>query len=81
MRGFFKISRDEQGNRLSHLKITGGVLRVRDVAGNGTWEEKVTQIRIYSGPKFETVNEAEAGTICAVTGLSQTRPGEGLGSG
>ncbi len=76
----FKISRDEQGNRLSHLKITGGVLRVRDVAGNGTWEEKVTQIRIYSGPKFETVNEAEAGTICAVTGLSQTRPGEGLGA-
>jgi len=76
----FKISRDEQGNRLSHMKVTGGMLRVRDVVSNGTWEEKVNQIRIYSGPKFETVNEAEAGTVCAVTGLTQTRPGEGIGA-
>ncbi len=46
---------------------------------NGIWEEKVNQIRIYSGQKFEAVNEAEAGSVCAVTGLSRTRPGEGLG--
>lgn len=75
----YKISRDEQGNRLTYMKITGGNLKVRDNISNGVWEEKVTQIRIYSGQKFEAVNEAESGTICAVTGLSQTKPGEGLG--
>jgi len=76
----FKISRDEQGNRLTHMKLTGGKLKVRDVLTNGIWEEKVNQIRIYSGQKFETVNEIEAGSVFAVTGLSQTRPGEGLGT-
>ena len=75
----FKISRDEQGNRLSHMKITGGRLKVRDVIKYGEFEEKVNQIRIYSGQKFEATNEAKAGTVCAVTGLSQTKPGEGLG--
>lgn len=75
----FKIGRDEQGNRLTYMKITGGVLKTRDVLSNGIWEEKVTQIRIYSGQKFESVNEVEAGTVCAVTGLTQTKPGEGLG--
>ena len=75
----FKITRDEQGNRLTHIKLTGGRLKVKDVLTNGTWEEKVNQIRIYSGQKFEAVNELEAGSICAVTGLSQTKPGEGLG--
>lgn len=75
----YKISRDEQGNRLTYMKITGGKLKVRDILTNGVWEEKVTQIRIYSGQKFEPVSEADAGTICAVTGLTQTRPGEGLG--
>ena len=75
----FKIGRDEQGNRLTYMKITGGSLKVRDALTNGVWEEKVNQIRIYSGQKFEAVNEAEAGSVCAVTGLSQTRPGEGLG--
>jgi translation elongation factor EF-G len=75
----FKITRDEQGNRLTHLKITGGKLKVKDVLTNSIWEEKVNQIRIYSGQKFEAVNEVEAGSICAVTGLNQTRPGEGLG--
>ncbi len=75
----FKISRDEQGNRLTHMKITGGFLKVRDVIRNGVTEEKVNQIRIYSGQKFEAVNEVEAGTVCAVTGLSQTKPGEGFG--
>lgn len=75
----FKIARDEQGNRLTYMKITGGSLKVRDVLTNGDWEEKVNQIRIYSGEKFEAVNEAESGAVCAVTGLSQTKPGEGLG--
>ncbi len=76
----FKISRDDQGNRLTHMKITGGSLRVRDTLGNGSREEKVNQIRVYSGQKFETVNEAHAGTVCAVTGPTRTRPGEGLGA-
>lgn len=79
----FKISRDEQGNRLTHLKITGGILRVKAVlsnqSGKAHWEEKVNQIRIYSGNKFETVNEAAAGCVCAVTGLTKTYPGQGLG--
>jgi len=75
----FKIGRDEQGNRLTYMKITGGTLRTRDVISNGSWEEKVTQIRIYSGQKFEAVNEVEAGSVCAVTGLNQTKPGQGLG--
>lgn len=75
----FKITRDEQGNRLTHMKLTGGKLKVRDVLTNGVWEEKVNQIRIYSGEKFEAVSEVDAGTVFAVTGLTQSRPGEGLG--
>ena len=75
----FKITRDEQGNRLTHMKLTGGSLKVRDVMTGGSWEEKINQIRIYSGQKFEAVNEIDAGSVCAVTGLTQTRPGEGLG--
>nr|WP_271716042.1 TetM/TetW/TetO/TetS family tetracycline resistance ribosomal protection protein [Anaeromicropila herbilytica] len=75
----FKISRDEQGNRLTHMKITGGKLKVRDSLTNGIWEEKVNQIRLYSGQKYEAVNDLKAGSICAVTGLSQTKPGEWLG--
>lgn len=77
----FKISRDEQGNRLTHMKLVGGNLKVRDVLSNGQWEEKVNQIRIYSGEKYEVVQELEAGSICAVTGLSEAKPGEGLGIG
>ena len=75
----FKIARDEQGNRLTYMKLTGGSLKVRDTVTNHNWEEKINQIRIYSGEKFIAVNEIEAGSICAVTGLTQTRPGEGLG--
>ena len=80
----YKISRDGQNNRLTHLKITGGTLKVKDVLGNSKdsehhWEEKVNQIRIYSGDKFEAVQEAGPGMICAVTGLNYTYPGEGLG--
>ncbi len=75
----FKITRDEQGNRLTHMKLTGGRLRVKDVLVSQNWEEKVNQIRIYSGKKFDAVNEIEAGYVCAVTGLNQTKAGEGLG--
>lgn len=75
----FKIGRDEQGNRLTYMKITGGKLKVKDIVTNGIWEEKINQIRIYSGQKFAAVNEAEAGTVCAVTGLTQTKAGDGLG--
>ena len=73
----FKISRDNQGNRLTHLKVTSGVLHVKDCWGE---EEKVNQIRIYSGAKFESVKEASAGCICAVTGPLHTHPGQGIGS-
>lgn len=71
----FKISRDAQGNRMSHMKITGGSLLTREIID----EEKVNQIRLYSGEKFETVREAPAGTVCAVLGLAKTVPGQGLG--
>lgn len=72
----FKISRDEQGNRLTWLRITGGCLHVKDLLND---TEKVNQIRIYSGSRFEMVQEAEAGMVCAVTGLTNTKAGEGLG--
>ena len=101
----YKISRDSSESRLTHLKVTSGVLKVKDIlngyAGKKSsmnesdtsevsekstlgkeadrWEEKVNQIRIYSGEKYEMVQEAEAGMICAVTGLNYTYPGEGLG--
>ena len=79
----YKISRDPQGNRLTHMKITSGELKVKSLLKGGQvsepWEEKADQIRIYSGEKFETVQQAKAGMICAVTGLKNTFPGEGLG--
>ena len=84
----FKIARDAQGNRLTYLKITGGSLKVKMLlsnekeAGEGKeelWEEKAEQIRIYSGNSFEAVKEAKAGSVCAVTGLSYTYCGQGLG--
>ncbi|WP_167957433.1 translation factor GTPase family protein [Anaerosporobacter faecicola] len=73
----YKIARDEQGNRLTYLKVTGGTLRVKMALSSQ--EEKINQIRIYSGVKYDAVMEAEAGTICAVTGLTTTKPGEGVG--
>lgn len=80
----YKISRDARGERLTHIKLTSGSLRVKDILSQGSnsdggWEEKVNQIRIYSGEKYETVKEVQAGEICAVTGLTRTYPGEGLG--
>ena len=74
----FKITRDENGNRLTHLKVTGGNLKVKTVITES--DEKINQIRIYSGEKYETVNELQAGRICAVTGLSDTIPGQCLGA-
>ena len=81
----YKISRDNQGNRLTHLKVTGGTLKVKEHLSNDVdavdhWEEKVNQIRIYSGEKYELAQEAEAGCVCAVTGLNHTYPGEGIGA-
>ena len=79
----FKIARDSQGNRLTYMKITGGSLKVKTVLrgqkDGEDREEKVDQIRIYSGEKYEMVNEAFAGMVCAVTGLTFTYPGQGLG--
>ena len=75
----YKISRDEAGNRLTHMKITGGSLKVKaQIAGEG-WEGKVNQIRLYSGMKFDSVSALDAGAVCAVTGLSESKHGEGLG--
>ena len=84
----YKIGRDAQGGRLTYLKVTGGSLKVKDLLSGGTgdaggeapWEEKADQIRIYSGERFQTTDRAEAGTVCAVTGLTHTRAGESLGS-
>lgn len=73
----FKITRDDSGNRLTHLKITGGILSVKDVLYN---DEKVNQIRVYFGEKYETYNNISAGMICAVTGLIDTYAGQGLGA-
>ena len=80
----YKITEDEQGKRLTHLKITGGVLNVRDILNgfgrNGEpWQEKINQIRLYSGAKFQPADTVFQGMTCAVTGLSQTYAGEGLG--
>ncbi len=75
----FKVSRDEQGVRLTHLKVTGGTLKVRDNLSGSDWEEKVTQLRLYSGAKFTAVEEAHPGDVVAAAGLSRTSPGLGLG--
>ncbi|MCI8956980.1 MAG: GTP-binding protein [Eubacterium sp.] len=79
----FKISKDNNNNRLSHLKITGGSLKVKDILNgmNGAieWSEKVNEIRIYSGEKYDAVGEVQAGDVCAVAGLTNTYQGEGLG--
>ena len=74
----YKIARDNQENRLTYLKVTGGRLKVKDVVKG--LNEKINQIRIYSGEKFEAVQEVEAGRVCAVTGLENTRPGQGIGA-
>ncbi len=77
----FKISEDTQGNRLTFLKVTGGSLKVREIikSDKNINNEKVNRIRVYSGEKFTAVDEAAAGTVCAVTGITFAKPGDGLG--
>ncbi len=77
----FKISQDK-GQRLTFLKVTGGVLKVKEIlqSDKNTNSEKVNQIRIYSGEKFKAADEVPAGSVCAVTGISFTRPGDCLGA-
>lgn len=83
----FKIARDGSGNRLTYMKITGGILRVKmpvsneqsATDGEKVWEEKADQLRIYDGGKFSIAEEVPAGGICAVTGLTKTFAGQGLG--
>ncbi|WP_285958836.1 translation factor GTPase family protein [Thomasclavelia spiroformis] len=72
----FKITHDKQGNKLTHLKITGGSLKVKEQVGN----EKVDQIRIYSGDKYQLVNEVYAGDICAIKGFKNFEISQGLGN-
>lgn len=72
----YKISKDKQGNRLTHLKVTGGVLKVKDTLG----EEKANEVRIYSGEKFESVKEVAAGEVCTVTGLKNSAAGMAYGA-
>lgn len=84
----YKISRDAQGNRLTHVKITGGMIRVKETIhtrggdrdSGGIHEEKIDQIRIYSGNKYTLEQEVRAGTVCVLTGLVNTSCGEGLGT-
>ena len=80
----FKITKSEDGQRLTWLKVTGGELRVKDELTSRSdarreWRAKADQLRLYSGAKFRLIGSAEAGTVCAVTGLADSYPGEGLG--
>ena len=75
----FKIARDEKGARLTFLKVTGGMLTVKQTLSGEGWEEKADQLRLYSGSKFTLLQQAPAGTVCAVTGLSKTMPGDIFG--
>lgn len=82
----YKIGRDTAGNRLTYLKVTGGTLRVKMMIGNEkssageeTWEEKADQLRLYNGGSYETADSVPAGEVCAITGLTKTFAGQGLG--
>lgn len=77
----YKISHDAQHNRLTWLKVTGGTLKAKALLADadGTWQEKADQVRIYNGAKFDIATDIPAGGVCAVTGLTRTFPGEGLG--
>lgn len=91
----YKVSHDAQGNRLTWLKVTGGEFKAKTMLSgtarvgtdlgeskiddDGMWHEKADQVRVYSGAKFTTVDSVVAGTVCAVTGLTRTYPGAGLG--
>ena len=79
----YKIARDAQGTRLTYLKVTGGSLKVKALLSGsdsaGEWSEKADQLRIYSGEKYKLTESVPAGSVCAVTGLERTFPGQGLG--
>ena len=79
----YKIARDAQGARLTYLKVTGGSLKVKALLSGsdnvGQWSEKADQLRIYSGEKYKLTESIPAGSVCAVTGLERTFPGQGLG--
>lgn len=78
----FKIVK-ENGVRLTYMKITGGFIKVKDIlsgiTGGNQWSEKINDIRIYSGEKFKSISEADAGCVCAISGLNNTYPGQGFG--
>lgn len=78
----FKIAQDNQKNRLTFLKVTGGSLKVREIlqSAQNTQAEKVNQIRVYSGEKFTAIDAAQAGDVCAVTGITFAKTGDGLGA-
>ena len=80
----FKVSQDDQGARLTWLRVTGGVLKVKDTLSGGPegdgWSAKADQLRLYSGAKYTLANEVYPGQVCAVTGLTGAKPGEGLGA-
>ncbi len=75
----FKITHDSNGERLTHLKITGGSIKVKDLISYEGKKEKIYNIRVYSGAKFKTVEEMSAGGVCVATGLSSLNSGDGLG--
>ncbi|PWG65073.1 GTP-binding protein [Bifidobacterium callitrichidarum] len=76
----FKIAHDQQHNRMTWLRVTGGTLKAKEMVDVNGEPEKIDQVRVYNGAKFETVTEVPAGAVCAVTGLTRTFPGEGLGA-
>ncbi len=75
----FKVSHDDKGNRLTHMKITGGSLKVKDLIKCSSWEGKANEIRIYSGEKYVNATEVRQGEVCAITGLKDSMPGDGVG--
>lgn len=76
----YKISRDKRGVRQTHIKITGGSLKSKDIIRGNGWEEKADEIRLYSGGSYVPAGEVRSGQVCAVTGLSHTYAGQGLGA-
>lgn len=80
----YRVSRGDRGERIAWLKITGGELHARQqvngVADGAPWSEKINELRIYTGSRFESISNASAGGVCAVTGLSHVRPGDALGA-
>ncbi|MBR5868117.1 MAG: GTP-binding protein, partial [Clostridia bacterium] len=76
----YKITRDPQGTRLTHMKVTGGSLKVRETLNGADFEEKITALRVYAGAKFKTIDVAYPGDVVAAVGLTRTAPGMSLGA-